>query len=188
MSTYSNYARGLKDKAWFRKLELDLEWLRRNYVIIDLRKIEGYLDNKDFIENIKLREQNTNEAWELINRQLKGENIGISKFLDNMIRGDAIAIRKLVLGNKESEDIFVIPTLQLKNYLYELPNSRKVDVIELVIRKFPVPNQETPWENICDYRNNPESKKYLLNLRRWISKISATTFSNLEIKMNLKVY
>jgi hypothetical protein len=171
-----------KDLTWFRKLELDLEWLRDNDVVIDLRDIKGQLDNDDFIENIKLREQNAGEAWELINQQIKGENVGFDKLLNNMIRGDAIAIRELVVGNRESKDISVIPTLQLKNYLYEIPNSRKVDVIDLVINKFPIPNQETPWENICDYRNNPESKKYLLNLRRWISKMSATTLSTLEIE------
>jgi len=71
-------------------------------------------------------------------------------------------------------------------YTRELPNSRKSTVAQVVISKLPLPNNETPWEQIIDYRSNSENQKNLLNLRRWIRKISAEILSPIEIEEELE--
>ncbi|MCX5658074.1 MAG: hypothetical protein NTZ48_07665 [Candidatus Omnitrophica bacterium] len=56
--------------------------------------------------------------------------------------------------------------------------NEKQTVVSMTINKLPLPSDATPWEQIIDYKNDPENHQDLLALRRWIRKIS---FENLNI-------
>ena len=63
-----------------------------------------------------------------------------------------------------------------------LPFSTKYDpnksitkhtVVSLLLNKLPLPDDETPWEQILEFKNDPNSKQNLINLRRWVRKITS---------------
>lgn len=45
------------------------------------------------------------------------------------------------------------------------------DVAKLVIRKLPMPNEDTPLEAILDFRKDPESRRRLVDLRYWMNNV-----------------
>jgi hypothetical protein len=76
----------------------------------------------------------------------------------------------------------VVPLLPYTEFQYEDVYSKKEDVMQVIIDKMPLPNGETPWEKIIDYRNDPDSQKNLLALRRWIRNISVENLKPYEIE------
>ena len=99
---------------------------------------------------------------------------------------DSIILRLLSLSMEKTEKITAVTTLPLIEYTRQIPNSKKCDVMQIVINKLPLPDNMTPWEQIIDYRDDPENQKMLLALRRWIRKISAENLSPIEIEEELE--
>jgi hypothetical protein len=46
----------------------------------------------------------------------------------------------------------------------------RAEAVEATLRGFPEPTEDTAWEQILEFRNDPDSKGKLLDLRRWIKK------------------
>lgn len=59
-------------------------------------------------------------------------------------------------------------------------------VIGIVLKNLPVPSQQTPWEQILEYRGDPDSKSKFLALRDWTTKVAKSNLSNREIEDNLE--
>jgi hypothetical protein len=67
--------------------------------------------------------------------------------------------------------------------------SGTTSVLEAVLKSMPIPNDETPWEDIIEFRNDPDSMKRLRRLRVWTRKFAkATTATSLpEMKEEVEV-
>jgi hypothetical protein len=61
-----------------------------------------------------------------------------------------------------------------------------IDVVQIAINKLPLPDQTTPWEQIFDYRNDPNTQQSLFSLRRWMRKISEQNLPSHEIEEELE--
>ena len=48
----------------------------------------------------------------------------------------------------------------------------KNEVVEIALRTLPMPDYSTPWEQIVEYRNDPDSRIKFSRLRKWMSKIA----------------
>ena len=71
---------------------------------------------------------------------------------------------------------------------YDLPQATgltKDTVAQVVLRRLPLPDDETPWEQVLDFRNDPDNRGALLALRRWMRKLSAENLNPLEIQQEL---
>jgi hypothetical protein len=66
-----------------------------------------------------------------------------------------------------------------------LPNPKQ-NVLEVVLNQLPVPSEHTPWEHILEFRSDPDSKGKLLSLKNWVSDISRTDLTPLEIEQRLE--
>jgi len=95
-------------------------------------------------------------------------------------------LRLMSLVMEATKGVTAVTTLPYTQYTRELPNSNKSDVIQIVIRKLPLPNNETPWEQIIDYRNDSNTQDHLLSLRSWISRISHQNLPLTEIEEELE--
>ena len=91
-------------------------------------------------------------------------------------------IRLLSIIMEVTREATVVTTFPYIEYTRELPNSSKSDVAQIVIKNLPLPSNETPWEQLIDYRNDLKTQKLLLSLRRWIKKISTENLSSSEIE------
>lgn len=64
--------------------------------------------------------------------------------------------------------------------------TEKQDVLEIVLNQLPVPSENTPWEHILEFREDPDSKSKFLALRNWASDMSHSDFTVLEIEQKLE--
>jgi hypothetical protein len=60
------------------------------------------------------------------------------------------------------------------------------DVIEIVFNNFPTPSEDTPWEQILEYRADPDSRANFFALRDWINEITHASLSPIEIEEKLE--
>lgn len=66
---------------------------------------------------------------------------------------------------------------------FESPQS---EVLSIVIHVLPIPDEQTPWEQIVEFRNDVESQHRFLDLRNWMNEISRAEVSALEIEQKLE--
>jgi hypothetical protein len=58
--------------------------------------------------------------------------------------------------------------------------------MRIVLTALPLPTDETPWEQIIEYRNDPDSRAKFLDLRNWISEVAQGTLSPNEVEEKLE--
>ena len=167
----------------------ELKWLEENGIIF-----EATIQDKHDLQDAELLEADPQKLEEIkkLNKLLKkslNNQKEISSLqdkvdeLDSIKKQHAIFLRMLSLVMETTKKVTVVTTLPYTEYTRNLPNSKKSYVAQIVVNKLPLPDNETPWEQIIDYRNDSESQKNLLTLRRWIRKISTDDPSSTEIEI-----
>lgn len=106
----------------------------------------------------------------------------IRGMIESQLEMQSIALRILSLSMERTENVIAVTTLPFVDSSLQIPNSRKSNVMQIVIRNLPLPDSVTSWEKVIDYRNDPDSKKNLLALRKWIRKISAEDLALSEVE------
>jgi hypothetical protein len=64
-------------------------------------------------------------------------------------------------------------------------NTKKVDVTSIALTRMPEPDESVSWEQILDYRSDPQSNGKMLALRKWMNKIVRDNLSQREIEDEL---
>ena len=172
-------------------LSAELEWLQENGIIFDLRdNLNATLTKAEssryFTSNYRKAQD---ELWKSIKEGRKTRRIvDKAKLLDmdKLLEQESIHLRSLSVDFNILKEITAITALPFTDYTRKLPNTKKSDVAQIVISKLPIPDDMTPWEQIIDYRNDEENQKNLLDLRRWIRKISTENLSTSEIEDELQ--
>lgn len=60
-------------------------------------------------------------------------------------------------------------------------NATKSPVAVLILDKFPIPSDETPWENIVAFRNDPAARERRLAIRLWITEMARGEYDLREV-------
>ncbi|HSE21063.1 MAG TPA: hypothetical protein VLB68_05375, partial [Pyrinomonadaceae bacterium] len=60
------------------------------------------------------------------------------------------------------------------------------DVVKIVINALPVPDQQVTWEQIVEYRSDPNSLNRFIDLRNWISEMARGKLTPLEVEEKLE--
>lgn len=68
----------------------------------------------------------------------------------------------------------------------EASHATKSDILKIVVKALPVPNDLTPWEQIFEYRSDPESISKFLALRNWMNEVARAKLTPLEIEQKLE--
>lgn len=58
--------------------------------------------------------------------------------------------------------------------------------VEIVVGNIPLPSETTPWEQIIDFRDDPDSRQRLLSLRQWTRDVTAGNMKPFEIEEKLE--
>ncbi|RDI07019.1 hypothetical protein [Flavobacterium sp. AG291] len=70
--------------------------------------------------------------------------------------------------NSNNEDVFTVPSL--KDYSsFEIQSSTKQKAYNIIHRLIPLPDNETPWEKIFEFKEDSQSVLKLLALKNWIN-------------------
>lgn len=62
----------------------------------------------------------------------------------------------------------------------------RADVLRVVLNTLPTPDDSVPWEQILEYRADPDSYRKFLALRDWINEVARRTLSQIEIEQKLE--
>jgi hypothetical protein len=104
---------------------------------------------------------------------------------------DVVAARfsRMYSNNLRREGINAFPILPTRRQIENVFPSGIAPVLEVVLKSMPIPDDETPWKQIVEFRNDPESMKRLRRLRVWTRKFAkATTATSLaEMKEEIEV-
>jgi hypothetical protein len=67
-----------------------------------------------------------------------------------------------------------------------IPQSQKCDVIDVTLNSLPIPDDTVPWEQIWEYRSDPDSQRKFLALRKWMSEMARAKLTPAEMEEELE--
>jgi hypothetical protein len=108
-------------------------------------------------------------------------NKNIDEVSDSMIR-----VKSYMLNNLEEEkgDLFFIPLVK-KLTLPDSSIAQKAEVVNLVIEKFPYPNGTISWEQLLEFKHNPDNVGRLTGVRVWMNKFEGSSLTINEVRDEL---
>lgn len=62
------------------------------------------------------------------------------------------------------------------------PEASPRQVLEVILPKIPVPSETTSWEEIIEFRNDPDSHAKFLAMRDWMNEVAKNKLSPVEIE------
>jgi len=63
-----------------------------------------------------------------------------------------------------------------------VPDIAPRKVLEIILPKIPIPSETTSWEEIMEFRNDPDSQTKFLALRDWMNEVARNKLSYVEIE------
>ncbi len=63
-------------------------------------------------------------------------------------------------------------------FLSDLP---KAHVVNVLLKKIPVPDVQTPWEQLLEFRSNDDAREKYLRVKRWLYKTATQEVNTLEM-------
>ena len=165
----------------------ELKWLQEKGVVFELMIQEELQSNSidSFGKNFEYAKNLLGRIIKIQTLDLK--NVDDEKYKKFLLKEQHFTILRLIsIVMEATKGVSAVTTLPFTEYAHQLPNSRKSAVAQVVISKLPLPNNQTPWEQIFDFRNDSDNQKNLLNLRRWIRRISTEDLSPSEIEEEIE--
>ena len=109
------------------------------------------------------------------------DNIQYISFIMDEYTARCLSVQLKILDRIDAYPI-VSESLQLP----ESVASTKHDVKQIVINAMPIPNDSVPWDQIFEYRNDPDSASKLLALKVWMNDVARGQLSPTEVKEKLE--
>ena len=163
----------LLDNKIIFNVELDLEFIPHNQLTTQL--VQLVLASSRYHSNLfKSRVSDVQQLAVILN------GMKIAQQTSEIIMLRLLSIQVGMLTNNEA-----IPLISHTDFPSELPGTQVTEAVQVVIKALPVPNQNTPWEKILDYKNDPDTKKDFLEFRRWVRKIGKQGWSAEETEEEL---
>jgi hypothetical protein len=111
---------------------------------------------------------------------------GIRGMFNLALMSNEIFLRPLSTYYRNIRHIDAIPIISGK--LPKLPQQTgsKEEVIKVAINHLPIPDESTSWEQIIDFRNDPDSGVKFRRFRHWMNEIAKSTMPPIEIEQKLE--
>ncbi len=187
MSSFINHD-GSEFNSRIQTFISDTEWLQENEVIF-----EPDIDNEfeEGIDKILQAESSITSNLRSLNKILKDKlneqkPKNVLDAFKSSKASDGILLRMMSLTMESTRKVSVVTTLPYSEYTHKLPDNNLNEVVQIVISKLPLPDGTIPWEKVTEYREDTDSQKNLLALRRWIKKISSQNLSLNETEEELE--
>jgi hypothetical protein len=176
-------------KPFLQSFISDTEWLEEKGIVFE-PKIETEITQENLINILQtnsiiaseIRNLNKILKDKLSNQRLESP---LNKIKDKKVT-DGILLRMMSLMMGIKPNISVVTTLPIEEYTQKIPDINPIDLVQVIIKKLPLPDGTTPWEKIIDYRRDPDNQNNLLALRRWIRKASIQNLSRNEIEEEIE--
>ena len=97
-----------------------------------------------------------------------------------------LIVRKLSIQLRVLNGMDAYPVFSEIFPVIPFPHDRKCEVVEVVIKALPLPDDSVSWEQIIEYRNDPESQSKFLALRHWMSEMARAQLTPAEVEEKLE--
>lgn len=87
---------------------------------------------------------------------------------------------------RESMGVDAHPIFHWNFQSVEYPQSKKTEVVRLLLNTVPIPDESTSWEQILEYRSDPDSQSKFLALRHWMSEVARAELTPAEVEEKLE--
>jgi hypothetical protein len=96
-------------------------------------------------------------------------------------------IRAASLRSQPEEDVVLIGSRfpNLEAWVSEL-QPVLTEVVNITLEQLAEPDEQTPWQDLIEFRNDDNSRQQQLALRRWMRKMASGNFKQLEIAEELE--
>ena len=167
-----NYGLKPELKRYNDEVTQEIEYLLENELIID--PIDKYLSSKTYHSKfMNFYREYKDKIKGHISRE--DPNDFGKKIKEYNRRGIAIDMRK----ENRLNAFPIFPSFNTFNN--EFLNGKN-DVLQIILKSLPYPDPDsTSWEQIIDFKNDPNSIKMMVFLRHWINKITHTDISFNEL-------
>jgi hypothetical protein len=171
------------DTSEVRQDELDNDYKAQLRHLEEFARLMGLSSKRQSRESNKQGKSKTrsprakrDELWRKVNRT--GARDHVELFVAHQTRYFSNQLR-----THHGLDTF--PILQIDPFQLESLQSQKNHVINIILRSLPTPDDRVPWEQIMEYRNDPDSRAKFLDLRHWMSEVARgeLTASDVEEKL-----
>ena len=153
--------------AW-EPIVADLQFLIGKHLIVDPYSDASEDELVEMIDRYKFQ----------ITKLLKsGETSSISRTREECY------LSTVLQSTKKWDVIPIIPPVSVPESSFRLG---KCDVIKIVLNEIPIPDPQTPWEDILAFKNDQEVKDTFLALRLWTSKMVREEYTTIEIEEELE--
>lgn len=87
---------------------------------------------------------------------------------------------------RESGKVDAYPILPVDFFNNTRIEATKDNVIQIVLNTLPIPDDSTSWEQIIEYRNDPDSQNKFLDLRNWMTEVARAKLTPTEVEEKLE--
>jgi hypothetical protein len=167
---------------------LELKWLVENGIVFDPE--EPIVDSNKVFEELKSKEAEIRA----ISQQFKEGNTqhlsllakGVLKASVDLTVTYEYLIRIVSAQLRETLNVDASPVL-----LLDLPSMRntqikKNDVMNIALNTLPIPSPLTSWEQILEYRSDPDAQGKFLALRNWANEVARSGLTPVEVEEKLE--
>jgi hypothetical protein len=111
---------------------------------------------------------------------------GIFAAFDHLQIGIENYLRASSFMYQELTNCTCVPIISSRDSFEKNNEVSKVDVMQLTLHSLPVPDESVAWEEIFNFRNDPDSKSKFLALRNWMNEIAKGQLLLTEIEEKLE--
>lgn len=107
------------------------------------------------------------------------------EFLETIVLMMGAMTRLNAIRLRETLDVEACPIFNRVFPIAELPRD-KDSVLRIVLNVLPMPDDSTSWEQIMEFRNDPDSQNKFLDLRNWMREIARAELTPIEMEEKLE--
>lgn len=137
-------------------------------------------DDRIEFKDLRVNDEKVRELIRLTSLQNIESNLN-ARIICSKLNEEEIFDIKPIMEIRTNQDV-VLPYLNSTKNIVE----KNIQVANLVLKKFPVPDSNTSWEEIIDFKENNDLKVYRLGLLEWISEIGRSDLKIYEIEQKLE--
>ena len=179
--------------------DAELDWLRESDVVfdpheaVDHPRIRLSQEYEEFIASVHAQNllppsndiaEAVAGAFELYHAALS--DMGAPSLSKEQQRIRQLHMRYVSAYLREMDNLDAYPILTSRMCSIKTPQASRSDVIQIILNALPEPDESISWEQIIEYRSDPDSQSKFLALRNWMNETARASLSPTEIEQKLE--
>lgn len=112
--------------------------------------------------------------------------IEFPKMAGFLILAEAYRARRLSIQLRSLSEVDAYPISALNSFAASAQQGVKGNVVHIVFNALPIPDESVPWEQVIEYRSDPDSRSNFLALRYWMSEVARAELTPTEVEEKLE--